>query len=67
MDTDSPRAVPDPVAEPARPTVRDADEKWGCDWTRCLEKARFVVTGASGYQRGACSAHIKEVLRVAHG
>jgi hypothetical protein len=46
-------------------SVRDASNKWGCAWQRCLRKARFVVTGADGSEWGACGKHIKEVRRVA--
>ena len=41
-------------------TVRPAEDKWGCAYERCLEKAQVVVTTAKG-EFGACGKHVKAV------
>ena len=45
-------------------TVRPAEDKWGCAYERCLEKAQVVVTTAKG-EFGACGKHVKAVRSLA--
>jgi hypothetical protein len=47
--------------------VRPAEEKWGCAFERCLEKARVVVTGPDGSEYGACATHTQAVKGIASG